>query len=92
MTFSMYDAHSKPLFDQLYILDLKKLSIHRVAFMMYKHFVHLLPVPVSNLFIKNSSIHWYNTRSCNLLHTNVGSSEATYTLTSVIMEFIFGIS
>ena len=46
---------------------------------MYKHSVHLLPVPVSNLFIKNSSIHGYNTRSCNLLHTKVGSSEVTYT-------------
>ena len=45
---------------------------------MYKHSVHLLPVPVSNLFIKNSSIQWYNTRSCNLLHTKVGSSEVTY--------------
>ena len=46
---------------------------------MYKHSVHLLLVPVSNLFIKNSRIHGYNTRSCNLLHTKVGSSEATYT-------------
>ena len=79
MTFSLYDAHSKPLFEQLHILDLKKLIIHRIALMMYKHSVHLLPVPVSNLFIKNSSIHGYNTRSCNLLHTKVGSSEVTYT-------------
>ena len=47
--------------------------------MMYKLSVHLLPVPVSNLFIKNSSNHGYNTRSCNLLHTKVGSSEVTYT-------------
>ena len=31
MTFSLYDAHSKPLFEQLHILDLKKLIIHRIA-------------------------------------------------------------
>ena len=46
---------------------------------MYKNPVHLLPIPFSNLFIQNSSIHGYNTRSCNLLHTKVGSSDATYT-------------
>ena len=56
MTYSLYDAPSKPLFEELQILDLKKLIIHRIALMMYKHSVHLLPVPVSNLFIKNSSI------------------------------------
>ena len=51
---SLYDAHSKPLFEQLQILDLKKLIIHGIALMMYmyKHSVHLLPVPVRNLFIK----------------------------------------
>ena len=79
MTFSQYDAHSKPLFMKLHILDLQKLIIHRIALMMYKHSVQLLPVPVSNLFIKNSSIHGYNTRSCNILHTKIGSSEVTYT-------------
>ena len=52
MTFSQYDAHSKPLFMKLQILDLQKLIIHRIALMMYKHSVQLLPVPVSNLFIK----------------------------------------
>ena len=46
---------------------------------MYKHSVQLLPVSVSNLFMKNSSIHVYNTRSCNMLHTKIGSSEVTYT-------------
>ena len=79
MTFSQYDAHSKPLFMKLHILDLQKLITHRIALMMYKHSVQLLPVPVSNLFIKNSSIHGYNTRSCNMLHTKIGSSEITYT-------------
>ena len=78
-TFSQYDAHSKPLFMKLHILDLQKLIIHRIALMMYKHSVQLLPVPVSNLFIKNSSIHKYNTRSYNMLHTKIGSSEVTYT-------------
>ena len=52
MTFSQCDAHSKPLFMKLHILHLHKLIIHRIALMMYKHSVQLLPVPVSNLFIK----------------------------------------
>ena len=79
MTFSPYDAHSKPLFMKLQILDLQKLIIHRIALMMYKHSVHLPPVPVSNLYLKNSFIHGYNTRSCNMLHTKIRSSEVTYT-------------
>ena len=78
MTLSQYDAHSKPLFMKLYILDLQKLIIHGIVLMMYKQSVQLLPVPVSNLFIKNSSIHGYNNRSCNMLHTKIGSSEVTY--------------
>ena len=90
MTFSQYDAHSKPLFMKLHILDLQKLITHRIALMMYKHSVQLLPVPVSNLFTKNSSIHRYNTRSCNMLHTKLDPQKA-HTLTSVILEFTFGI-
>ena len=52
--------------------------IHGIA-LMYKHSVQLLPVPVSNLFIKNSSIHGYNTRSCNMLYIKILSSKVTYT-------------
>ena len=78
MTLSQYDANSKPLFMKLHILDLQKLIIHRIALMNSSCSI-LLPVPVSNLFIKNSSIHGYNTRSCNMLHTKIGSSEVTYT-------------
>ena len=59
--------------------------------MMYKLSVHLLSAPVSNLFIKNSSIHMYNTRSCNLLHTKVGSSEVTYTNFSYHEVYIWSI-
>ena len=91
MTFSLYDAHSKPLFEQLHILDSKKLIIHRIALMMYKHSVHLLPVPVNNLFIKNSNIHGYNTRSYNLLHIKVRSSEVTYTNFSYHGVYIWNI-
>ena len=91
MTFSLYNAHSKPLFEQLHILDSKKLIIHRIALMMYKHSVHLLPVPVNNLFIKNSNIHWYNTRSYNLLHIKVRSSEVTYTNFSYHGVYIWNI-
>ena len=49
MTFSQCDAHSKPLFMKLHILDLEKLINHRIALMMYKHSVQLLSVPVSNV-------------------------------------------
>ena len=52
MTFLQYDAHSKPLFIKLHILDLQKLIFHKIALMMYKHPVQLLPLPVSNLRIK----------------------------------------
>ena len=58
MTFSQCDAHSKPLFMKLHILHLHKLIIHRIALMMYKHSVQLLPVPVSNLFTKKLFHPW----------------------------------
>ena len=64
---------------------------HRIALMMYKHSVQLLPVPVSNLFTKNSSIHRCNTRSCNKLHTKIGSSEVTYTTFSYHGVYIWNI-
>ena len=76
---------------KLQILYLQKKIIHRTALMMYKHSVELLPVPVSNLFIKNSSIHGYNTRSCNMLHINIGSSEVTYTNFSYHGVYIWNI-
>ena len=86
MTFSLYDAHSKPLFEQLHILDSKKLIIHRIALMMYKYSVHLLPVPVSNLskIVASTGIIRGHVICCIL--------QRLLTLTSVIMEFIFGIS
>ncbi len=78
MTYSHYIAHTEPLFKQLEILNFRKLVIHRIALMMFKHSMHVLPAPLDDLFELNSNIHDYNTRTNNALHTLVGGSEKTY--------------
>ena len=46
--------------------------------MMFKFSISELPIPVLQLFSRNSEIHNYNTRGNKLLRTKIGSSEATY--------------
>ena len=95
MTFSLHGAHSKPLFEQLQILDLNKLIIKRIALMMYKHSVHFLPVGLAYLLVIYLS---KIVASTGIIRGHVICCILKYdlprllTLTSVIMEFIFGIS
>ena len=69
MTFSNYSAHSAPLFQQLHILRIYDIYKLNLATYMYKIFNNLIPYLNHHRFTSNSSIHSYNTRNKNHLHT-----------------------
>ena len=59
--------------------------------MMFKFSINELPIPVLQLFSRNSEIHNYNTRGNKLLRTKIGSSEATYANFSFQAVYIWNI-
>ena len=66
------------LFCLLNILEFKKLVIHRIALLMFKHSKDALPHPVSELFKKNSDVHNHFTRNRGSLYSQFGTSESTH--------------
>ena len=74
ITFSHYLAHTQPIFVDLSILPLDKLILNRIGIIMYKMSNGLLPEAMNVLYIKNSEIHSYNTRSSNLLRIPRGTA------------------
>ena len=78
MTYSLYDAHTEPLFRQLDILTLRKLVIHRIALLMFKFNIGIIPKPTMQLFIRNTDVHNHNTRTKDSLHVRMGRSERIY--------------
>ena len=73
MTFSSYYAHTAPIFKDLKILTIDKLIVHRIGITMYKYSNGLLPDVFNTLYIKNSEIHTYSTRSKDLYHVLPGT-------------------
>lgn len=63
ITYSEYNAHSLPLFKRLHIMPLQSLYYFKIQLYMYKIFRKEMPKVVQNIFIINSDIHDYNTRS-----------------------------
>ena len=68
ITLSHYQAHSRPLFKQLNILDVYQLNEYMCAILIFKHVNTELPKYISDMFIKNCAIHTYNTRHKNQYH------------------------
>ena len=58
--------------------------MQRITLMMFKHSLGVLPVPMNNLFKKNSEIHNYNTRQSGNLHSVIGKGEKIYRTFSYI--------
>jgi len=77
ITFSPYLAHTEPIFHNLLILPLDKLIFHRIGILMYKLSNGMLPEVLNRLYKKNSEIHSYNTRNCNLLRIPKGTLNFT---------------
>ena len=78
ITFSSYLEHTERLFQNLEILNLQKLVIHRIAMLMFKNSKQMVPIAVRILFARNDQYHNYNTRQSRSLHPSVGRGEAIY--------------
>ena len=63
MTNSDFLAHTAPLFARLRILDIFKVNSFYIAKFMFSYHHALLPLSFRNLFVTNSQVHNYNTRS-----------------------------
>ena len=60
------------------MLKFTKLVIHRVAMLMFKYSLDLVPMPIKTLFDKNNQFHNYNTRQSGSYHYSLGRGEAIY--------------
>ena len=67
-------THSEPLFNKLSVLNIKKLYMYNLGLLMYKHHHNQLP-QILNVFVHNSDIHAYSTRSADMLHVPIFKTE-----------------
>ena len=61
ITFSSYLEHTDQLFQNLEILNIQKLVIHRRAMLMFKNSKQMVSIAVRMLFARNDQYHNYNT-------------------------------
>lgn len=68
ITNSNYNAHTYPLFSKLSILTVFQLNDLQIGCFVYQCINNSLPIKFCTMFIKNASIHLYNTRQSDSLH------------------------
>ena len=61
-------AHTALLFINLKLLNTKEIYIYCVQLCMYKYHHNTLPSIFSDFFVRNNSVHEYDTRQQNLFH------------------------
>ena len=61
MTFSNYQAHSKPLFIRLFILPIYEIYKYILAIYMFRIINSLIPPLKHHQFVLNSSLHHHYT-------------------------------
>ena len=71
ITFSSYSSHTKIIFYQLNILPFKHLLFQRIGLQMFKYESGQLPDALNMFFVKNRSVHNYNTRNKDKLRPTV---------------------
>ena len=71
LTNSDYRAHSAPLFSKLGILDIFQVNTFEIAKFMFYYRNNLLPPLLLNLFVTNSQIHNYGTRTASNYRTHL---------------------
>ena len=71
ITNSDYRAHSAPLFSKLGILDIFQVNTFEIAKFMFYYRNNLLPPLLLNLFVTNSQIHNYGTRTASNYRTHL---------------------
>ena len=62
ISFSHYLDATSPLFKRLIIINFKNLVIQRIALLMFKYNMGVVPHPITNLFTLNNERHNYNKR------------------------------
>ena len=82
ISFAHYLDATSPLFKSLNILNFKKLVIQRIALLMFKYNMGVVPHPITDLFARNNERHNYNTRQTHDLQINTGRGEIVYKLFS----------
>ena len=71
MTFKFYLDHTEPIFADLKILNLHKLSDYYTCQFMFRYFnFQNLPEIFTYYFLTNKDIHNYNARNASMLHKN----------------------
>ena len=63
VTNSDYQAHTAPLFSKLKILDIFQINTLDIAKFMFRYHNNLLPPLFLNLFMTNSQVYTYDTRT-----------------------------
>ena len=71
ITFSGFTAHSRPLFEELFILTVYGIYKYQLSIFMYKLLNNLMPDHIVKRFVfyENSQIHTYATRHSSALHS-----------------------
>ena len=83
MTFKQYNHSSKPLFDELQILNVFQINYHTIVILTSQFINNQLPTSLKNIFRTNEDVHNYNTRSTKKLHkplikTNIRKISISY--------------
>ena len=91
ITFSTYTAHTEPLFSNLKILQLEKLTILRITIQMFKYSNNLVPDAIMNIFTKHKFTHEHNTRHKTNFRHPLGKQDYMYR-SFTLKAFIFVIS
>ena len=68
ITFKEYNHSSKPLFDNLKILNVYQINYYTIAMLMRQFSNNQLPNSLKNIFRTNEQVHSHNTRSNKKLH------------------------
>ena len=68
------NASTQSFFKKLNVFNLSQLRIYCIDLFMFKYYHNMLPKIFDNFFIKNSSVHAFNTRQSNLFHVPIFKS------------------
>ena len=90
ISFAHYLVATPPQFKSLNILNFKKLVIKRIALLMFKYKMGVVPHPITDLFALNNERHNYNTRQTHDLQINAGRVKLFISFLA-FMGYIYGI-
>ena len=78
MTFSEYNSHSTPLFQNLKILKVSDLIYLNTALFMYDYYSNRLPLIFDNFFKSINKVHQYQTRLASKISYYLPKARTNY--------------